>query len=652
MVNMILGKAFLYSEAQKNIVSAEVKEKNLSDEIKAIYVKGKADFLLDAMQGCYYEFAKFDDVNSWMAISLKCSSWCAPSFGKSIIDIPEETQLLVISHKNGKYTVILPVISDIYRCVLKGDLNSNGLIASVYTQCNNIKECNALAFVYCECDNPHKVIKNLYSETFKSLDLKIKLCEDRKYPDMFEYLGWCSWDALHIKVNEEGLLEKCKEFDEKNIPVRWAIIDDMWADVPNFEVGIYSNFDEMVRLMHQSSLATFQGAKQRFPKGMKPTIAKMKEYIDWIGLWYPITGYWAGLIGGKEVANNLKEHIGVSSSNLLLPKPEYEHFRACFDYFNGKAKEYGADFVKIDHQGGVNEHYKGMRPINSIASDMHLAMEESVDKHFDNRLINCMGCSSTNIWNRRSSPISRCSGDFQPENAEWFVQHILQCSFVSFMQGPVIWCDWDMWWTDDSQAIKNSLIRAVSGGPIYVSDQIGRSKREVLMPLCLDDGRILRCNKPGMPTLDCLTSNPETNSRIFKIQNCCGTSGVIAAFNLDNKNNSANGTISPMDVEGLAGEKFAVFEYFSHKFYTMKKEEKISVEFNCRNDYGLYVFVPIVDEFAVIGRTDKYLSPLTVKRIIGREIELFEAGNYAYYENGIFYENIKDRKVVVNDNNT
>lgn len=115
-------------------------------------------------------------------------------------------------------------------------------------------------------------------------------------------------------------------------------------------------------------------------------------------------------------------------------------------------------------------------------------------------MINCMGMGSEDMWNRSVSPISRCSDDFQPENREWFIKHILQCAYNCLVQGQFYYCDWDMWWTDDGQAAKNSILRAISGGPVYVSDTYDRSRAEILKPLCLEDGRILRCDKPAVPT--------------------------------------------------------------------------------------------------------------------------------------------------------
>jgi hypothetical protein len=51
-----------------------------------------------------------------------------------------------------------------------------------------------------------------------------------------------------------------------------------------------------------------------------------------------------------------------------------------------------------------------------------------------------------------------------------------------------------MWWSEHPEsAIQSGVLRAISGSPIYVSDKIGRSNGEILKPLALSDGKILRC---------------------------------------------------------------------------------------------------------------------------------------------------------------
>ena len=135
-----------------------------------------------------------------------------------------------------------------------------------------------------------------------------------------------------------------------------------------------------------------------------------------------------------------------------------------------------------------------------------------------------------------------------------------------------------MWWTDDGQAEKNSILRAISGGPIYVSDTLDRSRAEVLKPLILEDGRILRCDNPAMPAKDCLTQNPVISGEIFKLQNTCNGCGIMAVFNLDEEERAVCGSISPKDVEGLVGEVFAVYELFSKEMRIMNADERFSLQ--------------------------------------------------------------------------
>jgi len=241
--------------------------------------------------------------------------------------------------------------------------------------------------------------------------------------------------------------------------------------------------------------------------------------------------------------------------------------------------------------------------------------------------------ASEDMWNRSVSPISRCSDDFLPENKGWFTKHILQCAYNCLVQGQFYYCDWDMWWTDDGQAEKNSILRAISGGPIYVSDTLERSRAEVLKPLILEDGRILRCDNPALPTKDCLTKKPTISGQIFKLQNICNSCGILAVFNLDEEENAVSGTVSPTDIVGISGEEFAVYEHFSKELRIVKAEESFELRLNNADEYKLYIIVPLTNGCGIIGRTDKFISPATYSYTKSGVAELVEDGPYAYVEN-------------------
>jgi hypothetical protein len=242
-----------------------------------------------------------------------------------------------------------------------------------------------------------------------------------------------------------------------------------------------------------------------------------------------------------------------------------------------------------------------------------------------------MGMASENMWNRPVSAIIRCSDDFKPENREWFIEHILQCSYNSFVQGSFYWCDWDMWWTDDGQAVKNAVLRAVSGGPIYISDKINRSIRKVIMPLIFSDGEILRCDRPAVPTRDCLIMDLEEMTTPFKVWNRCDSYGIVAAFNLNSNNKKVKGRISASDAEGLEGNEFVIYEHFSKDVKLLSRDECLDIVLDNQDDCKLYIIAPLQNGYSPLGLIDKYISPRSISNRIGMNVMLREGGLFAFF---------------------
>ena len=82
-----------------------------------------------------------------------------------------------------------------------------------------------------------------------------------------------------MDVSHEGLAAKAQEFKDKGIPVRWMLIDDMWAESNN-----------NLATMHSRELRQFEGDPQRFPGGMRAAISELKEKFGMkVGVWHPTT---------------------------------------------------------------------------------------------------------------------------------------------------------------------------------------------------------------------------------------------------------------------------------------------------------------------------------------------------------------------------
>lgn len=570
------------------------------------------------------------DTDDYLAINNHSPYWCRPFWGNSLSELPVRTQELLIRDGN-RYICYLPLVADTYKTLIRG--SSGGFEFYLYSNVDGMTSlCDQLAFIRMEGKEPLKLLHDIAKSAATLLGNGFKMREERTIAPLFEYFGWCSWDALQIRISHEGMLEKAREFKEKGVPVGFAIYDDMWGDAPLLEyLPEDIAFSPMVRAMHASMLRSFEGAPKRFPKGMKAAIADLKKAgIPYVGVWFPTTGYWSGLQPGSEIAEAMRNNIVLTEEKKqLIVAPETEKASAYFDALCGSVAEWGGDFVKIDNQG-FHARYRNIVPIGQSAHAIQTAIDKATEKHFGGALINCMGMPSECMFNRRNSAISRCSDDFMPESRSWFAKNILQCSYNGVLQGQFYVNDWDMWWTDDEQAKKNSLCRAVSGGPIYVSDKIGRTNPEIIRPLVLRDGHILRCDESATPTADCLMRDPTASGKIFKIRNRIGNGTVAAVFNIDAENRTVSGTLSPSDT-GLPAGKYVYYEYFTGECGTLAAEEALPLSLVNNDEFRLYTFLPKNGAFTVIGRTDLFIGAKAVQSVDRSTVTLVEGGEIAIY---------------------
>lgn len=633
-LNLGKGDGEYISEDEDICVKITTKKRG---NLTAVYVDAVKD--RDHFNPDYAVGFATDEINGlkrYTANFMNCAFWCRSEFSSNLTKLHVDTQGFIYEKNDGKYSLLLPVCDAVYKCTLFGDADGlNVGLSSYYPRLSKVE--NSLALIIDDGeDSPYSMVHDSAEYAFELLGTGIHTRTYRRYPEIFDYLGWCSWDAMNIDVNEAGLLEKCKEFNDKNIPVKWAIIDDMWAECRGLNKRPYKE-NNMFLQMHTSCLTEFEADHERFPSGLKHCITEMKKYGLKVGMWHPTTGYWLGVDPESKLAKDFADCLETVPAGRLIPRMERDKVFKFYNAFHTFFRECGADFVKVDNQSFLRANYSGVYPIGVAARELHAGLEGSVGANFDNNMINCMCMANENMWNRPTSAINRSSGDFQPENREWFISHILQCVYSSMFQGEFYWSDFDMWWTDDGQAGKNSLLRAISGGPIYVSDKIGRSNKEILDPLAFEDGRILRCDAPARPALDSLFDDPQTSKRPLKIFNTCsgGKYGVIATYNLDKNNKSVRGTISPDDIIGLDGEEFAVYEYNTKKLHMLKKGESFTYTLKDHDDYRLFIVAPFdKNGIAMLGRIDKFMAPAAVLDNFGTTYSVYEGGKFAFVHRG------------------
>ena len=631
MIELTGIKSFL---TDGTVGEAPVLSSSVHDGITAYRVSAAAaNGCLHGDRAVVTEITPLEEADGCLAIVLY-AVWCVPKFPASFGEVDENTQMLLWKKKNGGYCCILPLVSGEYVTMLQ---SIDGKLCAVTKSCvDSLKTCDSTAFLYGEGEQPHELVHAMAKEAAYVLNNGVLLREDRRYPEVLEYLGWCSWDSMEIWVNEAEIFQKCREFREKNIPVRWGVLDDMWADVEwTKKLPKFTPHDISFKVMHSSKLKNYEADPERFPEGLAHTIRGMKEEFGLkVGVWHPTAGYWAGLMPDSPAYENLKDYtMQVKFGNRILP--DLRDGGKAFQYYNTIHKflrSCGTDFLKIDNQSFIRAHYENDVPVGTAALHMQTAIEASVGANFDGDLINCMGMATENMLNRTATAVSRCSGDFQPENRAWFSGHLMACAYNGLLQGQFYCNDWDMWWSDDEQAKKNSVLRALSGGPIYVSDRLERSRPEIFAPLCFSDGRILRPDLSAMPTADCVVCNMKQVEKPLKVFNMAGSVGYIAAFNLHHSEKCAvNGCISAADIPYLKGEKFLLHEYFSGEWTILRGDEVYNFTLQDADDFRLFALVPVENGMAILGDADKFISSLAVASVGRGYIRTVEGGKIRIY---------------------
>ena len=550
----------------------------------------------DSKQGVSYEI-KLEEPEKFMAIHQHKSWWVRPCFPASFGEVPDKTQLLIMQ-KGTEYLCMVCVCGAEYRTDLAG--NGECLTATMASNCIKKNRVEDISLVLAAGDNPYRCCEQAVKKALALTSSERMFRTERTYPEMFEYFGWCSWDAFYHKVNQEDLLKKMEELKEKGIPTRWVLIDDGWLD---------ADYDNQV-------LSGLNAAPEKFPEGLGCCVKKIKEDygVDKVGVWHAVMGYWNGIKEQSEADNALRSFARKLSDGRIVPEAEAGKAFRFYDTWHSYLKQQcGIDFIKVDGQSAISIFYEGEKEYGTASQAIQRGLNASAALHFENQIINCMGMASQDMWHRPSSAISRSSDDFVPDRPHGFREHAIQNVYNSLLQGQFYWGDWDMFWSDHEENWQNSMLRAVSGGPVYTSDKIGRTNPECILPLIKKNGRIIRCNHPGLPTLDCLLSDPRGKGKLLKIFNRFGNAYVIAAFHINGEQEECRSEIRITDIPGLKDADWFVYQYRAQAVSCLSGDGMLPVSL-ASDEAELFLLVPAGD-FATFGILEKYIGPGFVEAV-------------------------------------
>ncbi|HEY9165747.1 MAG TPA: Sip1-related alpha-galactosidase [Candidatus Kryptonia bacterium] len=563
------------------------------------------------------------------------NSWTKPVKIDSVSGLESsDVQFFYWQYSDGLYGAAIPLSGQGYRTTLGEENGMFGSKSVSYFSGMNRGKIPQMAVGF--GNDPYKLFAELYKQGLKAIGKSNDLVSGKVYPEVLKGIGWCSWNAsvYGTRLNENLLVSSAADFKHAGLPMRWILIDDGWFD----------NTDGKVN--------SFRPDSTKFPDEFKPVIQKLKnEYgIKDVGIWHAFDGYWSGINPdsrlGKEFKKDLfswkeKTRPDIDSSaikNCYFVSPFSKSVWKFYNQFHKYLSDQGFTFVKVDNQLITERMSPGNFPIFDGAEIYHEALNLSVARYFGNSIINCMDMTPEAYLNFGSTSVARAEDDYWPEydtlhpTNYWMSragEHVIQEVYNSLYFSQMVYPDYDMFESTNPAAAEYAVAHALSNGPTYITDKVGRHNFGVLWPLIFSDGTLLRANRSLLPTEDCLFQ--VNGPKLFKAYSMDGQAGLIGIWNCADSN-GIDGEFKPSDVHGIEGDSFAVYGYFERSLRNSGREERLPVSlpsYGCK----LYYVVPEKYGNAVIGLVDKYNAPAAIvsQRVTpsGISVTLYNGGRFA-----------------------
>jgi hypothetical protein len=491
-------------------------------------------------------------------------------------------------------------------------------------------------FAYATSSDPYKLPRDTYQTAFAASNQYGRLRWQKSYPEVFSWFGWCSWNAYEHAVTEEKILSSVRSLRDKQIPIGFVLVDDGWLSVKD---------DKLIR---------FNADAKKFPHDLSGLAGTLREQykIPHVGVWHTFQGYWSGVDANSEIGRAHKLFKGVDGK--ALPDPRDGAGESFYTEWYRRLKEWGYDFVKVDGQGNNIKFTNNLMPLFTSGGGGHRNFQEAARQFFSDgqavdqgrsaglNVINCMEMSLENAFNWQISNIARNSDDYLPDNPQNTKEHTYYNAYNAYWTSNFAYPDWDMFQSHDAHGEYHAIARAISGGPVYITDKPGLEHPEILRPLTLSNGKLLMLDAPGQVTRDILLTDvalEPTALKVFgRISRPGLSAGMVAAFNVNKSAQTVAGSLRALDVEGIFNggvnpqRAVAVYRRSDERAVLLDAKHP-DLHFNLNSfGYDLFTVVPVGQGVAVFGLLDKYLGPAAV---VSQKVErnqvtvrLREAGDF------------------------
>ena len=538
-------------------------------------------------------------VSRWWALVRQWAAWLIPAHGYGVFQVDKDAIICSFQRFDGLHLVLLGVsgvdnVQVVFRddglagvtvCARSDD--SEAIPARVLASIGYSHETALAACMYAARHLVQRgslaITGQVYSEPTLKDDLRTNW-----YSSWSDGLGYCTWNGLGQKLNEQNIFEALRILRENGVQIQTLIIDDNWQTL-----------DQSASDHHYHTWSDFEANQEGFPHGLASTIAEIRQQnpaLKHIAVWHAILGYWGGLTRDGPIAQNYKTR---QVKRMDTPKKGFEattmtvidadHVQALYTDFYAFLSKCQVDGVKTDVQMMLDlfEDADDRRELIRAYQD---AWTLTGLQNFQDKMISCMSHFPANFFHsllpsRRPTITLRNSDDFQPDIPDSHGWHVFVNAHNGlFTQHLNVIPDWDMFQTTNEYAAFHAAARCISGGTIYITDEPGKhdfdligqmtaetisGSRVILRPSCI----------ARAVTSSVYISN--TEPRLLKVGSYHGRSstgvGLLGVFNCSN--GPLLDLVHLQDFRGtLTEQEYIVRSFASGKpSNVMKPSDKISI---------------------------------------------------------------------------
>ncbi|MCE0484863.1 MAG: alpha-galactosidase [Methylacidiphilales bacterium] len=567
----------------------------------------------------------------WLALERYIPWWPRPVFGRGSEAAQGEFFMVLWEREEaGGYAVALPLVDGNVRGILRG--GSEGW--SIHTPEKDPLPEKATLFFVATGNDPIALVQWAMRKIAERLGT-FRLRTEKPLPRWVDYLGWCTWDAFYLEVSEEKVLEGLASFKAGGLSPRVLILDGGWQDEKD------------------NLLVSFGPNAERFPNGLKVMVDRARdEYgVKIFGVWHTLQGFWDGVLPDGELAKRYQIICSENAAaNMPDPAPKKRYLVSpkdvgrFFDDYHRFLRDQGVSMVKVDNQASLDHFSTSEVPPTSTMRAYQYALQDSEFAHFQGEGLHCMSNTTDAVYHFRSANVWRSSQDFFPAEPKTFVEHIFNNALNAVWVQNFALPDWDMFQSSHPAGAFHAAARAISGGPIYVSDKPDSHDFDLLAKLTICGGKILRCQQPALPALDSIFEDGRIVRRVTKIVNSnaveglpspIGVMGIFNCFYSETETQVVTGKYSPSDLPKIAANRFALHHASNNEVTIAERDQRFPVRL-APLGYELVIVSAIYDGVALFGLIDKFNGSRAIESVrwitaTELELKLADGGRFGWY---------------------